>query len=134
MRTCFSGSCWELVERAWREGRGMMGRGRGRRGLFVHLALCPSVQEWHGQTLGGQRHLSWAHLETSREGFIWAGAAKKPKGLMEAAGASAPCAEAALLSSFGVCTRDQGESRAESGEVTPTSSTAQGGQVAPPAM
>lgn len=26
MRTCFSGSCWELVQRGWSEGRSMMGK------------------------------------------------------------------------------------------------------------
>lgn len=54
--------------------------GMRQKGSFVHLALCPSVQEWHGQTLCGHRHVGWAHLETSREGLTWAGVDKKTKG------------------------------------------------------
>lgn len=58
-KACFSGSCWELVDGRWREAHGMMegGGGRGRKGSFVHFALCPSVQERHGQFLGSHRHL-----------------------------------------------------------------------------
>lgn len=62
-RTCFSGSCWELMDRGWREGRGMMGKRQKKRKKRVFCPLSPlsdSAHGRHGRTLGFGG--SWRHL------------------------------------------------------------------------
>lgn len=82
--------------------------------------------------MGSHRHLAgriWRPPGNALLGREWP---RKPGGLMEVAGAAVPCAMPGPLSRFGVCSRDHGESGAESGEVTHFL-RCPGGQVALPA-
>lgn len=69
--------------------------------------LCAATDTWAG--------LIWRPPGKALLGQEWT---RKPKGLMEVAGAAVPCAKPGPLSRFRVCSRDQGESGAEPGEVT----------------
>lgn len=118
-RTCFSGSCWELVER--HGGRGTARWGRGRKGSFLYSGLCSSIKEQCGQAPGGHRHLAGLirrpppRPREGSSGWEWL---RKPWLPGSHLVLSQP------LSRFGVVSRDQDDSGAEPGEVTPASYTA----------